>query len=76
MYIDNTKNSQKEHKYYRISADYTTGPLTFHYIDSVSKSLCPSVVCCVCHCGKLSSRWTGDFWSKSMLLILAELQNI
>ena len=23
---------------------------------------------CPCHCGKPASRWTGDFWCKSVLL--------
>ena len=45
--------------------------------DSVFKLECPSVVClcvCVCHRGNLASRWTGDFWSKRITLMLEYLQ--
>ena len=37
-------------------------------VDLVSKSRCLDVVT-LCHRGKPTSRWTGDFWSKSILLI-------
>ena len=30
-----------------------------------------SVCCRLCHCRKPTSQWTGDFWSKGVLLILA-----
>ena len=44
------------------------------WANSFSKSRCPNVVC-VCHRGKLAPRWTGDFRSRSVSLILAYLHS-
>ena len=45
---------------------------THHWADSVSVAMSVSRVCvCVCHRRKPASRWTGDFWLKNVLLILA-----
>ena len=32
------------------------------------------IVCCVSTHGNPASRWTGDFWSKRLLLIMANLK--
>ena len=45
-------------------------------IQSLSRNVRQSCVCvsmCLCHCSKPASWWIGDFWLKSLLLVLAYL---